>query len=750
MKKIFLNAKGLAPGGLEYWRERILLAVLGIGILASIFVMAVTFPVLIEEQAWLVLIVDSLVFLVGLAMLVLRRIRYEIRATVVLILTYSGGIAITAQMGFLSGGPIWLFTTAVLAGVLLGLKAALVGLFLNAFVITLLGWFMASGSLGEGAPFFPTIRRAIAAGAGFIFMNGVAAASCAVLIRALHTLAQREKAVVEGLDREKTRLLETKVRLESEILFREETERRLRESERRYRLLAENASDVIWTTDLNLRTTYVSPSVERVRGYTPEEATRMTPEETLTPESLKEAQRVLPEEITRERAGNADPHRSRSMEIESRCKDGSTTWSEVSMSFLRDARGEAVGILGVARNITERRTAEAARRRLETRLEAARKTEAIATLAGGVAHQFNNALSAVTASVDLLELKNPAEGDIPKYTGYIRSSVKRMARLTSQLLAYARGGKYEAKVMRAGDFVKETIPLVTYLLRPSVRLQTELAEDAASVKIDPTQMQMVLSAVLENASEAIEGEGTIRIACGKEFVAEPGTAEFPGLLPGFYAVLTVEDTGRGMDEETRMKIFEPFFTTKFQGRGLGMAAVYGVVKNHGGWITVGSQPGSGTIVRIYLPAVGEDKGVRAEPSRKVYRGSGNILLIEDEELVLDASRLLLENMGYRVLCVRTGAEALEVTRQFEGELSLAILDILLPDMNGETLYPLLSKARPHMKVLVCSGFSLEGHAEKILSAGAQGFIQKPYTMAALSQKIQEVLAGTSPVGFSKS
>jgi PAS domain S-box-containing protein len=740
LQTLLFNPKGSPAEGLEYWRERILVAVLGIGALISVFALAVTIPVLIRERAWPVLVVDSLVFLFALAMLFLRRIRFEVRATAALILGYAVGVAVTADWGFLSSGPLWLFTMAVLAGVLLGLKAALAALCLNAIVIALLGWLQASGSLAQGAPFFLTVQRAIVAGASFILMNGVAAASCAVLIRALQSLAQREKSVAEGLDRERARLVDAKLRLESEIGFREETERRLRESESRYRLLAENASDVIWTTDMNLRVTYVSPSVERVRGYTPDEVMRLTPEQSLTPDSRKLAGQVFLEEMAREHEGIVDPHRSRTMEIETRCKDGSTTWSEVRLSFLRDAKGKALGILGVGRNITERRAAEAERKKLEARLEAARKLEAIATLAGGIAHQFNNALSAVTASVDLLDLEGRRDSSISNYMGYIRSSAQRMTRLTSQLVAYARGGKYQAKAMRMGDFMRETIPLVTYLMSPSVRLQTELAEDTCTVKIDPTQMQMVLSAVLENAFEAIEGEGTIRIACGNERIAAPGSVEVTGSLPGVHAVLTIEDSGRGMDEETRRKIFDPFFTTKFKGRGLGMAAAYGIVKNHDGWISVESEPGRGTILRVYLPAIGEEKGGPVEPGETLVRGSGNILLIEDEDLVLEASRLLLEKMGYRVLTARTGAEALEAAGTFDGELTLAILDIALPDMDGETLYPLLSKARPQMKVLVCSGYSLEGHAENILNAGAQGFIRKPFTLAALSQKIKKILA----------
>lgn len=219
------------------------------------------------------------------------------------------------------------------------------------------------------------------------------------------------------------------------------------------------------------------------------------------------------------------------------------------------------------------------------------------------------------------------------------------------------------------------------------------------------------------------------------------TKQHPGLKPGPYVCLTIEDDGKGMDEETRSGIFEPFFTTKFQGRGMGMAAVHGIVKNHDGWISVDSELGKGTVVRIYLPAV--EVVVRKEEMAKIepVKGTGTILVIEDEDVVSKVTQAMLERLGYRVMVAKTGKDAIHITETFNGDIDLALLDIKLPDMEGGKVYPLIMEARPNLKVIVFSGYAIDGPARKILDAGAQDFIQKPFSLATLSEKVKEALEG---------
>jgi len=399
-----------------------------------------------------------------------------------------------------------------------------------------------------------------------------------------------------------------------------------------------------------------------------------------------------------------------------------------------DDAGVPVRRFGINQDITETK-------RLQAQLQEAQKMEAIATLAGGIAHQFNNALSVITGCIELLETGLPEDKTVRKYFERLKNCAHRMGQLTDQLLAYARGGKYRAKTVSLSNFLGDTLPLIMHTISPSVHVDTNLPIEILNIKADLTQIQMVVSAALKNASEAIEGEGHIQISTRNEEIDEEFIKSHRELKPGAYVCLTIEDDGKGMDDEARKRIFEPFFTTKFQGRGLGMAAAYGIVKNHDGCISVYSELGKGTTVRIYLPAI--EAGVK-EPRKSeidLPKNTGTVLVIEDEEAVMEADRALLEKLGYRVLGAKTGKEAISIVETFEGDIDLAILNVFLPDMEGKVVYPLLMEARADLKVIVYSGYSLEGPAQEILDAGAQGFIQKPFSMTTQSEKLKEVLEG---------
>lgn len=397
---------------------------------------------------------------------------------------------------------------------------------------------------------------------------------------------------------------------------------------------------------------------------------------------------------------------------------------------LREEKGESSIV--ILKDVTRQK-------QMETKLFEAQKMEAIGTLAGGIAHQFNNALAIIVGNMEFMKMGFPEKGEMARYLEPMREAVQRMAQLNDHLLAYARGGKYQPKTLSLARFIMDTLPLLKPSLRPAVVLETELTAEETPVEVDTSQMQMVLSAILANASEAIEGQGKIRIECTDVQIAPDGIPGTFPLSPGSYVCLTVQDNGRGMDEETRERIFEPFFTTKFQGRGMGMPAVYGVVRNHGGWISVDSVPGEGTTVRIYLPAAKGPEPLQKKAATEKTKHAGVILLIEDEPMVMQVNRALLESLGYRVLAAETGDQALQTVRSEKGLLDLAILDVVLPDMEARELYSLLMEARPLLKVLVCSGYSIHGPVQEILDLGAQGFIQKPFTLKQLSAELERVM-----------
>ena len=413
--------------------------------------------------------------------------------------------------------------------------------------------------------------------------------------------------------------------------------------------------------------------------------------------------------------------------------DGSDFFTNLECMLIRENVSAPKQIRIVVSDITEQK-------KLEWRLWQAQKMESIAKLAGGIAHQFNNALFVIVATTDLLEMQVPNDEMTSEYFDSIKKSTARMTKLTRQLLAYARGGKYEVKDISLSVIVRNTLPLLQHTFDPFISVETNLPDDISKTRGDLTQLVMVLSILLSNSTEAIQSEGHIKITCRNELITKEDAKAFPGLLPGPYVSLTVEDNGRGMEKETKKRVFEPFFTTKFLGRGLGLAATYGIVKNHGGWISIESQLDRGTSVRIYLPAV---RGVEKKKAQRLHReplqGTGTILLIEDELAVIETLRKLLERLGYKVLEAKTGKDAIRLVRAYEGEIDLAILDVFLPDMNGNKVYPLLKEFRPDLKVLVFSGYSIEGPAQEILDAGAHGFVQKPVSAEELSEKLKELL-----------
>ena len=514
-------------------------------------------------------------------------------------------------------------------------------------------------------------------------------------------------------------------------MVRDDTERKqaeesLKESEDRFRQLFEYAPDAYYLNDLEGNFIDGNRAAEDLTGYKRKELIGKNFIETglLSVEQVPKAIELLKQNVEGKTTGPD--------EFTLKRKDGVEVIVEIRNLPTKIDNKDIV--LGIARDISERK-------RLEAKLQQAHKMEAIATLAGGIAHEFNNALTSVVGNIELLEMNFADNKGVAKHTEAMKTSSHRMVNLTSQLLAYARGGRYQAKTMSLSDFVEETIPIIKSNIDPSIRLETDLPRDIFSVEADPAQMQMVLSAVVSNSTEAIEGDGRIRITCNNKEIDTTFAKNHPELNSGNYVCLTVEDDGKGMDEETLNKIFDPFYTTKFMGRGLGMAAVYGIIRNHDGWITVDSELNKGTIIHIYLPGIEAEeieKETILESAAEMPKGEGAILIIEDEEMVMSVIRAILERLGYRMLEAKTGREAVEIAETFDGDIDLALLDIKLPDIQGDKVYPLIMKARPNLKVLVCSGYSIDT-ARDILDAGAQDFIQKPFNVKELSQKLRRIL-----------
>jgi len=403
-----------------------------------------------------------------------------------------------------------------------------------------------------------------------------------------------------------------------------------------------------------------------------------------------------------------------------------------STSPILNHEGKLTGYTHTLKDITDSK-------RLEAQFQQAQRMEAIGTLAGGIAHDFNNLLMGIQGYVSLMLVDIDSTHPYYKRLKNIESQVQSGAQLASNLLGYARKGRYEVKLLNLNQLVKETSDTLGRT-RKDITIHRELAKDLFAVKADQGQIEQILFNLYVNAADAMPGGGNLVLK-----TMNTSHKDMKGKLydpkPGDYVLLTVTDTGIGMSKKTMERIFDPFFTTKEKGRGtgLGLASAYGIIKSHGGYIDVESKRRQGTTFSVYLPA--SEKKVRkvVKVAERFTKGTGTVLLVDDEEVILEVGRELLETMGYRVLIAKNGKEAVRVYRKNQDDIDIVLLDMVMPNMGGGEAYDRMKEINPDIKALLSSGFSIDGEASEILERGCNGFIQKPFTMKELSGKIREIL-----------
>lgn len=400
-----------------------------------------------------------------------------------------------------------------------------------------------------------------------------------------------------------------------------------------------------------------------------------------------------------------------------------------------------VGLIGFALDVTDLEKAEEERGRLGAQLQQALRMKSLGTLAGGMAHNFNNLLMGILGNVSLMLLHMNPEHKHYGNLKVIEKLVKNGSELTRQLLGYAMEGKYEAKPISLNKVVRETSETFGST-KKDIRVHYDLAQELFAIRADQSQIEQVVFNLYVNAADAMLRGGDLYLkTMNVTHVDMEGKPYKP--KPGNYVMLSVGDTGSGMDKETLEHIFEPFFTTKglAKGTGLGLASSYGIIKAHGGYIDVESVPGGGTTFSIYLPATEE----RIEKEKKdvlseITTGSGTILFVDDEDAILDLGRQMLAALGYNVLPAGSGEEALRVYREHQAEIDLVILDMIMPHMGGGETFDRMRQINPRAKVLLSSGYSLDGQAQEILDRGCDGFIQKPFDLKALSGRLGDILS----------
>lgn len=494
-----------------------------------------------------------------------------------------------------------------------------------------------------------------------------------------------------------------------------------------YRTLLDASPDPIVVCDVHGRPTYVNPAFTRVFEWELDELSGRRFD-------------LIPLDSWMERQESGDRHK---YSFETRCstKDGRIIDVSVSGSVYHAQDGSAAGSVIQLRDVTEHR-------RLEEQLRQAVKMEAIGRLAGGVAHDFNNLLTAIIGYSDMLLQDMPAELSYRKRIFQISSAAKRASALTSQLLAFSRKQVLAVKVLDLNAVISGLEEILRRLIGEDVQLDTLLEPTLGLVEADPGQIEQILVNLVVNARDAMPMGGTLTIETDNVVLDEDYVRTRADVTPGRYVMISVTDTGFGMDEETRTRMFDPFFTTKpkGEGTGLGLSTAYGIIKQHRGHIAVYSEPNRGTIFKVYLPWTRDSLKKACEPQRThvQYRGGETVLLVEDDDTVRGLAREVLELLGYSVIEAADPDQALATCTEYQGTIHLLVTDVVLPQMDGPTLFKEISAVRPAMRVLYVSGYT-ESFISKhgVLDHGVH-FLQKPFTVEALAGKVRGALDACSP------
>jgi PAS domain S-box-containing protein len=504
-------------------------------------------------------------------------------------------------------------------------------------------------------------------------------------------------------------------------------ENEVRQSEQRFDDLFENAKDIVFTLDLEGNVTSLNKSAEEVMGWSRSEARQINIKNLVAPEHLHLCSQMM------QRILNEEPMQH--FEISMVRKDGRKVLLQTSARLVY-SNGQKEGVQGIARDITERRN-------LENMVQQSQKLEAIGRLSGGLAHDFNNLLCVISGHTELLTEQMQPEHPSLKNLTQIKKAVDSAASLTRQLLAFSRKQVFHPRILDLNAIVIETEKLLGRLIGEHIEFFSALHPALGHVRVDPVQVEQVLVNLVLNARDAMPQGGKLTIETANVELGEGFRTRHAIVPAGNYVVLSVTDNGCGMDEETQSRIFEPFYTTKELGKGtgLGLATVYGIVKQSGGFIWVYSEPRQGTTFKVYLPRV--DSAALPLPSvniqAEIRKGTETILLVENAEPLRTLAKEFLKGGGYAVLEAENGKDALRIASAFGGAIHLLLTDVIMPGMGGKQLAIQLSGLRPSTKILYMSGYPNDGIVQSGILATGVVLLEKPFTREILLRRVRQVL-----------
>ncbi len=536
------------------------------------------------------------------------------------------------------------------------------------------------------------------------------------------------------------------------LVFRDQTKRKIMEkaraeSAKRYSDLVESVHDLIWETGPDFCFTFVSRHATNMLGYRPEEIIGQFWDILLSPEEIRAKN-------TNHFAKNLASRKPYSQHCQTLIrKDGNKVIFESSATPVFDKQERFLGYRGVSRDITERLQTEEEQKKLQAQLLQAQKMDTVGRLAGGIAHDFNNMLTVICSYVEMTLNDLGKEHPLYKRLFEVHLAAQHSANLTRQLLAFARKQVISPRVLDLNQTIDSTLKMLHRLIGENIRLLWIPGSDLWPVQMDATQISQILANLVINARDAIDGAGHITIETSNVVLELTGCIANIDLIPGEFVLMSIMDDGSGIDKKTLSSIFEPFFTTKEEGKGtgLGLATVYGIVKQNKGMIDVASEPGNGTTFKIYLPKVPLDAEIfSAENGNAERQGNETILLVEDESAILELGTYVLEERGYTVLTAPTPVEALNRALAHKGPIDLLITDVIMPEMNGRELAKNLLEIRPQAKVLYISGYTSDILSDQGGLETGIHFLEKPFSGGALELKVREVLDQGCPVAGTNS